>query len=196
MKLNIVGFVLASALLGILSQAPEHSDANQKSPKQIVEEYWKMETSGGRLTPEGWRAANQFQIRPVPPPKERSIVVVDDDASVWKPVISGDSADVTVGVRKEGTIDSNLKFVTSDGGAVKEGIVFHLVRTDKYSSGAENQPEHHSAMEWRFEKSGTVIWLTASSAIRYIDLTSAKTADPIVKQNAARTIAILKRHLH
>ena len=35
----------------------QSSSRPTKSPKTVVEEFWKMDTEGGRLTDGGWRAA-------------------------------------------------------------------------------------------------------------------------------------------
>jgi hypothetical protein len=91
--------------LGILvsvvasSSVSQQSVTTNKSPKALVEEFWKMETRGGRLTTEGWRSADRYFVRPIEPPNERVIGVVDNGFSIEDPYMrSGNTAVVTINV--------------------------------------------------------------------------------------------------
>src|SRR5438270_9121017 len=93
----------ATRLIGILVfvAAPfcnaQSSSHPTKSPKTVVEEFWKMDTEGGRLTDDGWRAADSFFARPIEPPKERVICVIYGDFAVRDPTVKDGTAEVIVG---------------------------------------------------------------------------------------------------
>jgi hypothetical protein len=55
--------------------------------------------------------------------------------------------------------------------------------------------ESTGPLNWEIEGPQTWRWSTVETALRYVTEMSAKSTDPAVKQNAEKTIAILKRHL-
>jgi hypothetical protein len=48
--------ILGLSLIGAHARSP----ASPKSPKEVVEEFWKIETDGGTLTLVGWSKASSF----------------------------------------------------------------------------------------------------------------------------------------
>src|SRR5436190_1862095 len=94
--MRLIWSVLPVSVLFVIAAA-QPSLASKKSPKTVVEEFWKMDTEGGRLTEAGWRAADAFFVRPVEPPEDKVILVIDKDFSVWDPTVKGTSARVIVG---------------------------------------------------------------------------------------------------
>src|SRR5271168_1316404 len=70
-----------------------------KSPNDVVAEFFRFEAGGGRLTADGWDKANEFFVHPVPISQTRTILVVDDNYSVWDgSTKKGNDVMVTVGV--------------------------------------------------------------------------------------------------
>src|SRR5438270_13832882 len=69
----VVGVCLTIAALSV---SGGQGTPNEKSPKEVVEEFWKLETEGGRLTPEGWLNADIFFVRPEPLPRKKIIEVI------------------------------------------------------------------------------------------------------------------------
>ncbi len=171
----------------------------------MVEEFWKLETDGGRLTPEGWNKANAFFVRSTTPPTKRIILVIDKDFSVWDPVVKGNTADVIVGVHGICEINSELRSSRWPPAATgKDGAFWKLVLTNKHwelGTDGNAAREVTGSAEWRIDSAGSggtgnEIWLTVGAAIRYVTQMRDKTTNPVVKQNADRTLSILKRHLH
>jgi hypothetical protein len=196
MRFSRVLQILILLLLAISSLA-QSSAARPDSAKAVVEKFWKMETQGGRLTPEGWRAADSFFRRPIEPPTEKVICVVDNDFSVGDPIIKGDTAVVVVNVG--GLIwKINPKMhisVLSD--QVKGFVGNKLVLTSKHW---EVGPDHRTLREvtgppeWRLEKETNYVYLAVDTAIRYLTQARDSTADPVIKKNAEQSLATLKRH--
>lgn len=156
-----------------------------------------MDAEGGRLTEEGWRAADHFFLRPIELPKERVFCVFDYGFSVWDPKIENDRADVIVSTA--GTvwkIDSKMGIGTcSDQG--KDFWVNKLVLTNKHWEFAPDRltlKEVAGAPEWSLEKESNYVYLTVGTAIRYLSHVRDSTTDPVIKRNADQTLAFLRRH--
>jgi len=60
--------ILLALLPGVIDGSAETSADQPKSPKAVVEEYWKFETEGGHLTDAGWKKGDTWRLRPSPPP--------------------------------------------------------------------------------------------------------------------------------
>src|SRR5690348_13735409 len=103
-----------------------------KSPKAVVEEFFRFEANGGRVTNEGWQKGAAFFVHPIPQPRKMDISVIDKDYSVGDQPIetNGDKARIIVDVLPQGEIDSALRFTPS--GFQKEGLVFNLILTKKH----------------------------------------------------------------
>ncbi len=190
----VLAFVLAlgATLVSAEAQAPTRPP---KSPKDVVEDYFQFEVSGGRLTTEGWYKAANFFVRPIPPPQNKKIFVIDKDFSVWdRPMeIKGTTARVTVGIEPEGRLDSTLHLVPS-GLTPKAGIWYDLVLTDKHWELGHNGQtrEVTGPLEWRIKQCEPAIWITVDTAIRYVTEMRDKTTAPVIKKNADATLAKLK----
>lgn len=115
--------MLTIALI-LLAVSVPFGELHAHSPKGLVEEYWRMETTGGRLTPEGWKKANAYYLQPVPPPQKRIISVIDDDFAVWNPIIRGSHASVMIGARLLGNIDSSLRYTPHHRRQSRKGFCF------------------------------------------------------------------------
>lgn len=187
-------FIACLAYAVLSSAQPSLRSIN--SPKEVVERFWKMETQGGRLGPEGWRAAASYFATTVEFPKERSIGVVSNHFSVWDAMIRDNSAEVTVGVGGlMWKIDPEMRVHTwSD--QIKGFISYKLVLTDRHSGIASDRKasDVNTPREWRIEKEPTTIFLTLNTAIKYLTQVRDSTDDPAIKKNAEQSIAELKRH--
>jgi len=58
--MRLIWPLLAVSILGTAATSIAQPSATpRKLPKAIVEEFWKMDTEGGRLSEAGWRAADR-----------------------------------------------------------------------------------------------------------------------------------------
>src|SRR6185437_14543563 len=103
------------------------------SPKDVVEQLWNMATQGELLTPNGWSTASKFFLRPSQFPGDKLVRVM---SNYWGPPGqlsakgNADRVDFMVGYQDAGQIDSKLRYTPpKDTGAVKSGMVYHLVLT-------------------------------------------------------------------
>jgi len=181
MKKRIIGtLILALAGTAALSQSAAEATS---TPKQVVEEFLKFETEGGRLTPEGLQRASRFFSRSAPEDKNRRIIVVTKAYSVDQMRSSGDGAKIYVGYHNLGEIDSALRYEKPNPKYLKYSLIYNVVRT-----GNADTPE------WKIEEDPwSKLMLSRDAALEYVTTTRQRTTDPSVKSNADRTIAILKR---
>ena len=193
---KLSAFAMLMLLLLAIPARPQGAQTKEQSPRTVVEEFWKLEIEGGRLTAEGQQRANTFFVRPIPIPLTKEVVVIDRDFSVWDPIINGNGAQVMIGVRSLGGIDSSLHYLPPDGSAVKEGVGYHLLLSDKhweFGGDGKTLKEVIGVPEWRIDRTGTKIFLTVDAARRYITQARDKTADPLIRRNADRALAALNR---
>jgi hypothetical protein len=182
--------VLAFGVIGAFAQSPAPA---AKSPKALVQEYWNLETHGERLTDQGWNKAAGFFLHPGPAPHNKRIVVISEDSSVDEWTTNGNTALILVGHGKTvGTVDSNMAFVRDSSDAIKEGILFNVVLTDKYwilNEDGKTVKEVSGVPEWKIDTKGTdtVIWLSLDTAIRYVTQIRDEAADISIKKNAGKT---------
>ncbi len=172
------------------------SSSMTKSPKEVVEQFLKMEIEGGRISLQGWRKASTFFASPTPPnPQINLVFVVYKDYAVWEPTIKGASAEAMMDIYDEGRIDSKLRYLAPARHAYKSGILFKLMLTDthwEFDTGAQSPKEVKSIPERRIEKLGMLI-LNVGSAIRYVTEMRDRATDPTIKKNADETLAKLKK---
>ncbi len=188
----IFGFAL---MLGADILLAQTMGTEAKSPKEVVEQFLKMETQGGRITPEGWRKASTFFVRPSRPSRDIRVFVVYRDYAVWNPVIKGTTATVMMDIYSEGRIDSALRYTPPDAHSYKSGIMFKLVLTDKYwelGPHGNATTEVAGPREWRIDEASPMLVLNAQSAIRYVNEMRDRTTDPVTKKNARTTLLALK----
>jgi hypothetical protein len=195
-KKHVLLVVFTCPVIASLAQ-PLQSPA--KSPKQVVEEFCKFETTGGRLTIEGWNKAAASFLKPTPAPTQKTILVTAKDFSVWDPAFRSDTrADVIVGVTgKIWKIDPQVKFSEySSPTEVKTSLYYTVVLDNKHwELGPNGQAAKQvtGSPEWRIEGTNDSIWLTVESAIHYVTDVRNHTSDQTIKKNADRTLVSLKR---
>jgi hypothetical protein len=190
---RIVFFILTVHILSLA----QYSSDQTKSPKEVVKEFWKMDAAGGRLTDEGWRAADRFFVRPIEPPKGKTVCVFDHGFSVSFERIKDDTAEVVVDTPgRVWKIDPKMRLGICGSDQGKEFWVTKLVLTGKHWEFAPDRRtlmEVSGAPEWRLEREGNYVYVTREIAIQYLSQIRDNTTDPIVKRNSERTLAILRQ---
>jgi hypothetical protein len=175
-------------------------EASANSPTETVETLWIMASAGELLTAEGWQEASGFFTQPLPPPKPGIRVV----SNIWGPAgppkkFAGFANVVSVGCRHWGTIDSALRFTPAPKtDAVKESDGYSLVFAPEHFRTIENgklvQHEQTGKYKtWQIAHPLDMPFTSVNTAIRYILEKRAKTTDPVIKQNADKTLAALLR---
>lgn len=189
---------LVATLAEVYGQSP---GPPTQSPKQVVDEYWKFETEGGRLTPEGWRKAQIFFVRSGPLPPEKNIGVVSErtkaKCSTDERSVSESRATIVNDCFNLGRIDELLHYTAPDPRYEKTtGIVHNLLLTDKHwevGPDGTTEKEVTGPLAWRIQNPEPFFWLTVSAAIRYVERAKTETKDPKIKSNAEQTLAALAK---
>jgi hypothetical protein len=73
MKMKQLLLLLLAVAPGVINASPQISTDQSRSPKALVEEYWKFETEGGRLTDAGWKKGDTWRLRPTHRPELRQL---------------------------------------------------------------------------------------------------------------------------
>ena len=191
------------ALAATLGQAPI---AEQKSPRAVVEEFWRAETDGGRITSEGWYKASRFFIRPSlqPPANEVIHITANGHAdSIEETARTQNWAEISVTTNELGQLGSTLRFRPSpqrgpNGVLLLRGpvVAFHLVLADSHwelnQDGSRGQ-QLRTSPQWLIDCADRSLWINLDTAIRYVTEMQARTIDPAIKKNASVTISALKK---
>ncbi len=137
-------------IVGALGAYGQSETKEAKSPREVVEEFWKLETQGRRLTPEGWRKAAIFFVHPGSPPQKKTLAVISgrNKYSVDERWIKGDRAEIWNGCIDLGRIDDALRYTPPDP------------RYDKAVVSYQSGP-----LAWRIENPEPIFWLTVETAI-------------------------------
>ncbi len=185
-------------LMGAGSGACAQSGTREtKSPKEVVEEFWKMETEGGRLTPDGWYKAGVFFVRPGPPPQKKLITVASGKykCSVDERWIKGNQAEISNECFELGQIDDALRYTPPDSRYYKTAVLHHLVLTEKHweiGPDGTKEREMNGPRVWRIENPEPILWITLDAAVRYVKEAREKSTDPVLKKNAEQTLTKLR----
>ncbi len=200
-RLLIIATTLSLGFFPTLAQAPGDQG---KSPRDVVNDFVRMDLEGSRLSPQGWRKAAHFFVRSGSPPENTSILVVSDNYELKEDVLSTTHAQVDLNFDYlYGRLDSTLHFQQEQGGpsngsVIKSGLSarFKLAYTDKYwelESDDQTLKEVTAAPEWRIEDFQTFLFIDLRTAIRYVTEMGDKTTNPTIKKNADATLATLKK---
>lgn len=174
----------------------QSSTASASSPRKVVEKFWEMEMHGGRLTEEGWRAADSYFVRPTEPPNEKVIGVVDNEFSIENPFTRSDNtAVVTINVHgRTWRIDPKMQIkISSD--QVKGFLIYELVLTSKhweFTADRRTLREVTGTPEWRMKDEGG-IWVTRDTAIRYLRQVRDGDSSAVLKNNAEQSLKVLEQ---
>jgi hypothetical protein len=175
------------------------------TPKEVVDELWRLATQGQLLTASGWQRAGKLFTEPTIFKRPQMTFVV---ANEWGPAgetnATQDKAEVIVGFASLGNIDNALRYTpVPETDAGKEFLFYHLAAVPNYMLmyGPDGKTllskKPTGTRLWRIQGSqGTYIpqpFATVNTAIRYVLERRDKAHDPLIKQNADRTLEILKR---
>ncbi|MHB8524881.1 MAG: hypothetical protein ACYDD2_01815 [Candidatus Acidiferrales bacterium] len=209
MMKRLFAFGAAFFVLTVVPVCAQAARVKQKSPAEVVRDFLKIETTGGRLTPEGWNKASAFFIRPQMPFGNKVIhVILNFNADVaYETARTENWAEVYGGTNEVGQLDSSLRFDPTlqppnpyhVAFIVGPSIKFNLVLTDRHwqleSDGVMGK-EVTGQPEWKIVDDLPGIFITVDAAVRYVTKMRAKTSDPVTRKNADSALAALKHLQH
>lgn len=159
--------------------------------------YEKLVSNGAFLTPEGWKTARKLYSESVPFPRDGEIALMSTGGAVGEIWVRGNKAEVeTKWTDFLGTIDSGLRYKAPNHDVTMTVYVFHLVYTNKHrdiGKDGETIKEGIGPWEWKIDQPQIIRWATVDRAIEYLRMMCDTARDPLIKRNANKTIATLKR---
>jgi hypothetical protein len=191
--------ILSVLFLGVVSVTTQAPKSQGKPTEQLVVHFEKLVANGAFLTPRGWKMAGELFARWGPFPRDNKIALMTVGGSLGETWVKDDQAQVeTKWTDDLGTIDSALRFKPPNDEIRSDmtSFVFHLVYTNKHRDiGAKGETirEVSGPWEWKIDEPLMIRWATVDRAIEYVEQMGNKSDDPIIRTNAARTIAALKR---
>jgi hypothetical protein len=191
--------IVAGLLLGLNIVAAQALQSKGKPTELVATQYEKFIANGAFLTPEGWKRARTIfeESHAFPPDGEISLMATG--GALGEDWVKDNEAQVeTKWTDYLGTIDSALRFKPPkrDVPIVMTTFVFRLVYTNKHRDiGADGKTirEIIGPWEWKMGEPLILRWATPDRAIEYVSIMRDKTDDPVIRKNADKTIAALKR---
>jgi hypothetical protein len=191
-----IGVILFLSLSPAIAQAPKAHRAPPKPTELVIRRYEKLVARGAFLTPEGWKKASRLYQRPDPYPRDSEIEVISTGGLIAENWMHGDEAEVeTKWDDFFGTIDGALRYKPPPySRSIMLGQLFAMVRTHQQPGSDERgkaagmtHPE-----EWKIKGPQSVRFATIPAAIKYVEEIRDQSKDPVIRENANKTIAALK----
>ena len=183
------------------SQKTSAEPIEGRTPKEVVDELWRLATQGQLLTRQGWQRAAQLCTDPTTFNSPKMIFIVSNE---WGPAgefnVTQDTAEAVVGFTSLGSIDNALHYTPApETHFEKEFSAYHLVAVPKYTM--MYGPDGRTLISKR--PTGTRIWeikgsrgrpfTTVNTAIRYVLEQRDKAQQPVIRKNADEALHILMR---
>ncbi len=165
-------------------------------PKDVVDQFVKMDVEGERLTPEGWRKADALFVKASEPPHSEVLIVIARHYAVSEATErkKNNTAEFYMGYEEVGHIDvASLRFSPSNSGMETRSFdKYTVVSGDVNREPAKTAHEGNASSEWRINGTQpTAMHLTAATAMRYVTQMRDRTKDPAIEKNADQTLARL-----
>jgi hypothetical protein len=195
-QLSALILISSMAMITATAQTPQ---SNGKTTEKVIVRYEQFVASGAFLTPDGWEKAGNIFNRSGPFPRDGEISLMTTGGSLGENWVKGDQAEVeTKWTNYLGTIDSSLRYERpkNDFPVTMTVYEFRLVYTNKHTELAADGKtirEITGAWEWKIEDPPISRWTTVDRAIEYVSAMSDKSNSPLIKKNAKKTVAALKR---
>jgi hypothetical protein len=182
-----------------LAQSPR---VVSRPPQEIIQQLWMDATAGALFTDYGIHQASGFFLHPEDAARNKPLHVISNYWAVWPQRVKDDTAEVEIGYEPLGNIDAKLRFkpAPEDGPCVTKYImVYHLALLPTYSTmyvsdgkkltAAQKRPTGEAA--WQITDPRNFRWTTVNTAIRFVLEKRGKPTDPVIRENADRTIKVL-----
>jgi hypothetical protein len=155
------------------------------SPDAVIRKYWNFISSGDLLNSNGWSKANPLFVHTPKEPNAPDIFVVSDDYSIWKPKIRGTVAEVMVGYREIGFLDSQMRFHATNS-SLKSGVLYRLELVN-----VGHDPRVKS-LEWQITNPRGGRSATVTATLRYLEEEMRKTTDPLKQGKLKEALRLVR----
>lgn len=196
-----MGRLCFAAAVFFLAAAPAMTQtpiSNGKPTEKVVIQYEKFVEDGAFLTADGWKRTGWLfeQVDAFPPGGK--IYLMGTGGAVGEDWLRGSEAEVgTKWTDYFGTIDSSLRYKAPhyDVPPVMTGYLFRLTYTNKQRDVSKDRQTREilGPWAWRIEEPAMARWTTVNRAIDYVAMMRGRTNDPVIRRNADKTLAALRR---
>jgi len=175
---------------------PQFVQSIEQSPVAILSQFISLEADGAGLTANGLGQLGVYFVHPAQRSGTRVHVVTD--YAVKNANVVGSTANLYVEYASVGDLDPSLHFVSAAPGGNNIREDYKLVLNDKYvlpTRGTVPAKVLIGPSRWQIEDAHPEQWITVNAAIRYVTEIHQTAKDPIIKENADKTLAALA-HYH
>jgi hypothetical protein len=174
-------------------------EAPDSTPEEVVKHLCTVDANGTRLTPKGWQEASELFLHPQPFPAALAIRIA---RGVCANMAAEDvGAEVLVGVDYLGLgrLDASMHFTWAahpNSGPMKWRYFYTLVSSDahrKFAPGGGAPAGNKGPAKWKIKTFQPEPIVSVDAATQYVTGVLKGTKDPVVKRNAERTLAILRK---
>lgn len=170
------------AAVALLAGTNSSLRSQTRSAEDISAIFIKLDSQGAQLTDDGWQKVAALFINPGP--RRRNRIVVSDGGRPLLPGPEGARTGMGRDYLELGHIElPQLHFSAADPGGYRIRVLFDLVKV----SGS------NGASDWRIEGPVPEPVVTVEAAIRYVSGVRGNAKDAVIRKNADRTLAALRR---
>jgi hypothetical protein len=174
------------------------AQSGTRSPKELIEEFVKIETAGGRLTTDGQLQTCKFFVRASPFEAHPRMLIIGPDYLVWDPVVpvADGKTQINVEIDPKGFIDAKLKFTPVGQQFMKNSAQYSLVLADVESQANADcklKKDPGDRKNWMIDGPNNVLMITVDTARRYLESVRNKLVDSAIKKNVENTISQLSK---
>jgi hypothetical protein len=185
-----IRFVLMIIISGVLAA----SETVVSNPKNVVEQFARMDVEGLRLTAAGWSEADALFVNSSKPAQPKFLVIIARHYAVSEAPERGKMT-FCMGYEEIGRIDiGTLRFAATNGGIETRSCdMYTVVPATLPGTNAVPKQEQGAQPGWKIEGTQpTTMHITAVAAIRWVTQQRAEKADPATQRNADQTLVKLK----
>ena len=189
--LSATAFTLLAGTIASTAQILQYREPTE----MLVKQYERLRADGALLSPEGWERTSKLFERPKPYPSDSEILLISPPGIIGRDTADGDRARVgTKWGDSCGTVDSQLRYkpMMPGVGCIMTEETFSLV----FIHHPHAKVQAGDVGEWKIDEAPRVRAADVPAAIKYVEKVREESKDPIIRSNADKTIAALKRLGH
>ena len=188
--LSAMVFTLLAGVTTSIAQILQYKEPEEA----LVKQYERLRADGALLSPEGWKQASKLFERHKPYPADSEILLISSPGIIGR--ISADGDRARVGTKwgdSCGTINSQLRYQPNPiAGCIMTEEEFSLV-FEHHPLHKPNGAQSSDSGEWKIEEAPQARAADIPAAIKYVERMRDQSKDLVIRSNADKTIAALRR---
>jgi hypothetical protein len=190
----LLSIALTLATNSAVPQTPKPPDI---PTVRVVKQYLRLVARREFLSPGGWARAGKLFEATGPYPADSEISLMNTGGLVGEDWVKGDTAQVeTKWTDYLGSIGSNLQYKPAQFDCMVTIYTYLLTYTNKHrdlTADGSVKRETTGPPEWKMQGPEKIRWATPRRALEYVQAKHDQSTDPVIRKNAEKTIAALKR---